>query len=517
MAIDQQIERFAALFDGNERSHGVWSPKTGKMHTQPRPAVIEDYAGHVAGKMGLGVVPITDANECYFGVIDIDNHGTTIDLPLADVAALAASRKLPLVCARSKSGGIHAYVFCERPLSARTLRRKMVGWARDLGYPKAEIYPRQDTLRDESDGSRQLGNWINLPYHDAEITVRYAWIDGKRASLLEFLDYAESLLQTAGAIDGTHPDHPEAPPCIQRLLSEGLDSGARNEGLYNVVVYLKKAYPEDYRDRAFDVNTQAFQPPLPTVEARRTIASAARRDYKYKCDEDPIKSLCNRPVCLTRKFGIGSTDDINGKNHGALPVFTNLVKYATDPVRWSIQMDEVVVDNLATDDILKYTHMEKIIVERLGRGAPMLKERDWRAIINVMLETHRVVEIPDDASSGGIIRAKLVDYAKKAVASLGVDELDEDRTVLLRGLPIIYRTADGTEYVAFRGTDFVEFLKRNRSEELKGTNIYFAIKNMGVEQHNVRVNKNTVIKCWCIPMNAEWRKSIQPVSFTTEF
>lgn len=512
----EQIERFAALFDGNERSHGVWSPRTGKMHTVIQTTTPKDYESHLNGKSGLGCVPITDENNCYFGVIDIDNHGSRDDLPLADAAEIVEAKKLPLTVARSKSGGIHAYVFCERPIDATILRRKMVGWAKDLGYPKAEIYPRQDELLDESDGSRQLGNWINLPYFKVDDTARYGWTD-HQLSLDEFLTRAEGRLLTQATLAGAHPDHPEAPPCIQRLLAEGVHSGVRNEGLYNIVVYLKKSSPEDYRDKAFDANTHVLQPPLPMVEARRTISSAARRDYKYKCDEEPIKSICNRPLCLTRKFGVGSSDDVNGKNHGALPTFTDLVKYDTEPVKWSVKMDDVTVDNLSTDDILRYAHMEKIIVERLGRGAPMLKEKDWRAIVNVLLDTHRIVEVPDDASSSGIIRSKLVDFVKKAVVSLGKDELDEDRTVLLRGLPIVYRDSGGAEFVAFRGTDFMEFLKRTRSEELKGVNIYFAIKTMGVENHNVRVDKTRVVKCWCIPMSEDWKQFLKPVSFHTEY
>jgi hypothetical protein len=52
--------------------------------TSSQPASIQDYERHLNGKMGLGVVPITDDNSCYFGVIDINNHGMSHDLPLAE-------------------------------------------------------------------------------------------------------------------------------------------------------------------------------------------------------------------------------------------------------------------------------------------------------------------------------------------------------------------------------------------------------------------------------------------------
>ena len=511
----KQVERFAALFDGNDHSYGVWLPKTGRMHTEIKAVTEEQYAQHLAGKKGLGVVPIMSDGYCMFGAVDIDNHGSSVDLPIDDVRSAFLSHRHKGAICRSKSGGIHIYAFFRDPTPAVQVRKILTRWARDVGYPKAEIFPKQDKLNQDKEGSQQLGNWINLPYFDHQNTNRYAW-GGEKLTLDEFLDLAESSLQRPDDRSGADPEHADAPPCIQRLLTEGAPPGLRNEALYNITVYEKRAYPDDYRDKCFDISRTVFDPPLPMIEARRTIASASRRVYKYKCDEEPIKSLCNRPVCLQRKYGVGQDDgvDPNGTNHSALPSFTDLIKYNSEPIKWSVKMDGLLVENLETEDLLRYSKMEKIIVERLGRGAPMVKEKDWRAILNALLETHTVEDVPDDASSSGLIRAKLVEFMKKASLSLG-DDFKEDRAILLRGLPVVHKQ-DGEEYIAFRGQDFQEFLKRTRSEELRGVNIYFAIKRMGLVQSKVRVG-DQVVRVWCIPINDEWRSYIKPVTFHTEF
>jgi len=515
------VERFAALFDGNERSHGIWNPRNGRMHTDPKQAALIDYEEHVNGKRGLGIVPIRDDGRCMFGAIDIDNHGSKVDLPIEEAEAARERNRLPIVLCRSKSGGIHGYLFLTSPTPATLVRTKLTQYAQALGYPNAEIFPKQGKVGQDADGKQLFGNWINLPYYDAEASTRYS-VDkeGERLSFTEFLDLAESRLTPEEALSGVLGTHPEAPPCIQRLMDEGIDSGVRNEGLYNVVVYFRKAFPDDYRDRAFDANNQFVNPPLPMVEARRTVASAGRRDYKYKCDEEPIKSRCNRAVCLQRRFGVGSTDQHDGKQaNSALPAFTELTKFLTEPIRWSVKMDGVVVDNLETEDILRYSRMERIIIERLGRGAPMIKERDWREILNVLLDGHKVEAVPDDASTPGIMRARLVEFVKKAAFTGGMDEFDDDRSVLLRGLPILYRVPEGTstrEYVAFRGQDFIDHLRRTKSEDIRGTNLWFAIRGLGIEQHNIRVGTQ-VLKAWCIPMNEEWRQAIKPAIFGREF
>ena len=43
---------------------------------------------------------------------------------------------------------------------------------------------------------------------------------------------------------------PGGPPCLQDLLSQGaLAEGGRNNGLFNIGVYLRKRYPEDWQEK----------------------------------------------------------------------------------------------------------------------------------------------------------------------------------------------------------------------------------------------------------------------------
>ena len=79
----------------------------------------EHYAEHLAGKLGLGLVPVRRDGTCRFAAIDIDID--SIDHPALLQKVLA--RKLPLTVCRSKSGGAHLYLFMKEPgQSAATAR-----------------------------------------------------------------------------------------------------------------------------------------------------------------------------------------------------------------------------------------------------------------------------------------------------------------------------------------------------------------------------------------------------------
>ena len=114
-----------------------------------------------------------------------------------------------------------------------------------------------------------------------------------------------------------------------------------------------------------------------------------------------------------------------------------------------------------------------------------------------LMKEARHVDTPDDASVTGVIRDRLRDFASKTdLTSRGQNV--EDRKALLRGMPVV-QVMDGERCVVFRGQDFVTFLKRTKSEELKGINLWFAIKDVGVAHTKFRAGEHN-INVWYMPV-----------------
>ncbi len=200
-------DRFHALFAGLDRAHGRYTPEKanggGKkvggaaltVRSAPTPQLWER---HLAGTYGLGVVPIRDDGTCRWGAIDVDVYQR---LDHAALRRRVEERGLPLVVCRSKSGGGHLFLFLADDAPAELVRSKLTEWADALGYPGAEVFPKQTRLDDEG-----VGNWINMPYQAGDRTTRYAvGSDGAALSATEFLALAEVAAVTAEALARIEP------------------------------------------------------------------------------------------------------------------------------------------------------------------------------------------------------------------------------------------------------------------------------------------------------------------------
>ena len=77
---DNLIERLMLLWEGLERAHGEYhlgerkenGKFEGKAYTRRAPVTKELWEKHVAGEVGLGIVPINDDALVKWGVIDVD-------------------------------------------------------------------------------------------------------------------------------------------------------------------------------------------------------------------------------------------------------------------------------------------------------------------------------------------------------------------------------------------------------------------------------------------------------------
>ncbi len=512
------LSRYMALFRGNPRSFGQWDPKQKDPNksslTKKVPYDAEVYRRHLNGETGLGLVPILDDSTCYWGAIDIDNHGKKEDSDIKGIEARVLELGLPLVSCRSKSGGVHLFLFGREPLRAAQVHSMLKKWAKDLGVEGVDcIFPKQSKLAYSDGGERQLGNWINLPYFKSDDTVRYAVENGHPLPFELFLTLAESKAVTAFDLDTLHGnEHSEAPPCLQTGMANKVSSGSRNEFAYNMTIYMKKRFPEDYRDRMYDLNGQMFEDPMPFNEIKKVVSSAGRREYRYKCGTEPCKSMCDRKLCLTKKFGITQEDSDAIDAEAQLPEFTDLIKHTTNPVRWELIVSGKII-MMSSEELQDWRSVKTRCMESLNRVLPMIKNEKWLKILGPLVENCRVVQAPEDASAEGAMKIQLIEFIRKIdLNDPGTDI--KKRSDLYRGIPVVQESDTG-RHVYFRGQDFVSFLKRQKCEDLKGPNLWFALKKVGVKHGRFRADDKTPA-VWSIKISDEHKLELFTPDFTPE-
>ena len=483
------IDRFQKLFKGLTRAYGSWQVidlKKGMASTIKEEVNFQRYKDHVEGTIGLGIIPIDENSKCHFGAIDIDDHKGRINVRI-DHKALAikiGTLGLLLVVCRSKSGGAHCFHFVKDAISAEEMKSKLHKWAQALKFKNVEIFPKQGVLPDG-----QIGNWINLPYFGKD---RYGYDkEGKALDLEDFLSYSESLRDAEYKPSLVLQDSlPEAPPCLDFLFRSGVPEGSRNEALFNFGVYFKRAFPDSWEEELYKVNYTSIVPPMPRKELTVIIRSLNRKDYLYKCKQDPLRPVCNSSVCKTREFGIDVQEDEAQKVETVEGLIGELTKITATPPKWVLEVsgEDIVLD---TAELFSYRKTKLKCAEKINAFIPEFTQKAWDALLAKKFETLKIIHAPEEMSEFGAVLEALSEY---------ILYCSDDKEMLLTGSAKF--ESGNAWYVGFQLKNFECFLKSKKIPLRARGEMFMILKKKNFTSKMVRINSEGAIRCWVSPIDA---------------
>jgi hypothetical protein len=484
--------RFMQLFDGHRGAYGTYDifdkqqgiKLDGKAVTR-RAAVVEAiWQDHLEGKTGIGIVPIRDDNSCKFGAIDIDEYK---GFDLKQIVDDCQKVKAPVVVCRSKSGGAHIYLFIDDAMPAVDMRRKLQELAEAVGYADAEIFPKQDVVLSERG---DVGNWINMPYFEGSKTTRYGVKeDGSPMQPEEFCDFAEGIRVTRAEFiklkftlkRAARAMYKDAPPCIEHLMKNGFETGARNNGLFNVGVFARKLKPEGWQPLVMQIHKESFDPPLSGQEFENVMRSLDGKDYQYTCAKPPIRQHCNPGLCRTRKYGVGGGGP-------STPRLSSLQKYNTDPPIWFLDMDNGSRLSLATEDLQNQSGFQKRCMEVLNYMPAKMSQQAWNQMIQALLQDVVVIEAPQDSSPQGQFEELVERFMTGKAQAKHLDEI-------LLGKPFHDQKK---RLHLFRLADLLSYFDKQKFKDFKLNQISSGLRDMGGTTHVYRLNgKRATV--WEIP------------------
>lgn len=475
------------MYDTSSASVSARGKVGGKARTVMEVVTREKWENHLSGKIGIGIVPLRDDGSVVFAAIDVDKYG----MNLKEICEKLARLKVPLVPCRTKSGGVHLYLFGREPLPAGLVRRRLMEWATNLGFGGSEVFPKQENHASTKD----VGNWINIPYFDHANTLRYAMDPQGDALTAEmFLELAEERAVTTGWLDSfVFPIDPaigdllkDGPPCLQSLAQSGAPEGTRNKALFNFAIYAKKRWPDDWQQRVDEYNAAFMSPALPQSEVKVIVKSLARKTYNYTCRDEPCKTLCNRPLCVTRAFGVGQNEDDPGV------AFGSITKIETDPPLWIWEIDGIRME-ISTDCILSQSKMSVIVLEKANKLLMPVQPGTWRAIVQEKLEDLQIIEAPEDAGMIGQILFYLDEFCAQKKGKT------EDELLVGR----VFQK-EGRAY--FRSADFFKHLKNSGINSVSSPKLWAILQSRDVRAHRERI-KSRQIRFWSITIGDHVRSA----------
>jgi hypothetical protein len=506
-------ERMMLLFAGHRSAHGT--------HGEPRQAsngsakleikssartlresvTIALWEAHLKGERPLGCIPIDEDNQCRWGCVDVDEYKTNV---LGYIQA-AESAKLPLVPCRSKSSGLHLFLFLKEPQPAAVVQAVLRNMAERLGLAGSEIFPKQTTVDTERG---DVGNWLCVPYFGGtfggrmreQVGVRKT---GAELTIAQFLDAAEKSRVTPAEFERLVerpkttrasvatvtklPDDgvADGPPCVGAMLSDGVPEHAgRNKALFHYAVFARKKWPDAWERKLDEFNHAAMRPPLPPEEITGVIKSLRKKDYGFLCSDTPMCELCDRATCLTRPYGIGKQN---------YPVIVQWEKLNLEEPIWYV----TIADSnrvLKIDDIRDLTNYKKFAdqcARQLNRFLPPMKQENWTAVLQEKQGELVEIEPPEEITVEGRFRELLDEFLVNRWRGESWDDL-------LSSKPW-HNEDEGRHY--FRIRDLHDFLLR---EKMKWTrnDVKGWIKNVGGGPLGPMTIRGRSVRVWFVPSSA---------------
>lgn len=527
---DEQVEKMMAFFAGNADAHGThgvptsnglkWEIKS-TAKTLREPVTLEVWRQHLEGTRPLGVVPINDEAQCWWGSIDIDEYDSDL------LTMVRSAEKYPLVPCRSKSGGLHLFLFVSEPVPAGDMQAVLRAVSASIGKAGSEIFPKQsEVLAHRGD----VGNWIVMPYYGdtyggklqeqvglkktgSTMTLQefITLVQSKRLDATEFAALANSTRQGKvaaitkgrggkGKVGGTSGNGPfgDGPPCLQHMSASGFPEGGRNNALFMVGLYLKRSNPSEWK-RMLEQDNQAYmRPPLTSDEVTAVRKQLEKKEYEYTCGVEPMKGHCDSGLCRTRKFGVGDT--------GEYPDISCMTRYETEPTIWFVTVAGRRIE-VSTENLISYTRFQSVAADKLNRFFSPMKQADWLKILNEVSKTAEILDPPQGTSSTDIMHELLTEF----LTNRSRGERMED---LLMGRPVL--NEEHKRYY-FRAQDLEAFIdKKKVKKEYTRAKLAWYIRSKDGGDSRLRIGKKQV-SVWWIPMeHIEETPSVDPEKIQKE-
>ena len=433
-------EKYIKIFSGLKRDYGYGvpesaytEPSTGKLkidHFWAQKSVTDqDYLNHLKGIKPIGIQPCDDEGMAKFGAIDIDSKAYD-KFDTKKYLDIIQRDNIPVIPVKSKSGGLHLYLFTKTPVKATFIKSFLEKLLYTFNLkPTTEVYPKQTEL-DQGENATS-GNFINLPYFKKSERVALNF-DGNPFTFEQFIKLVEVNTKTQKELEDFINDHirmilkggneefEDGPPCLQiitkSLSADNKLTDYRDRFLYNYMVFAKKKHGDVWQKKVLEAARQyiVYDNEWGDEKVKKKIKAWEKDTAGHTCDDEPIHDHCMKSECAKRKFGFLS-DKIK-----RFPPLTALMKinYFPDPeFRFTItyvdKKEGEVSKQVIAKDASYFTNQDRLrtlIAAHSPIFPPRVTNKDYQLIMENLFETLNTESPPPGTSDKELLQKHLEDY-----------------------------------------------------------------------------------------------------------
>ncbi len=261
----------------------------------------------------------------------------------------------------------------------------------------------------------------------------------------------------------------DGPPCLEHLMNEKIPEGGRDNTLYQYAVYAKKKWPDEWQDKIDEFNHKFMDPILPSKQVLKTVNQHEKKEYQFKCKDQPMCSVCNSQLCRTRKFGIG-----NDYDHDV----TDLTKYESDESVWFLNVDGRRLC-ISTDEFFDQAKFRKACMNTLNVLPNKMAARDWDARIQALLAMVEVIEMPEEVTKVGRFDNYMESFLSDQGEAMTIDEILIDKAW----------SPEDEEVTYFKLSSLENYLTKKRFTNFSSTQMCARIRELNgdsIKKENTR-------------------------------
>lgn len=514
--------RFIGLAQYKRGSSYHPAPPDGYSDDDYVPLTLEQYRGHLNGKEGLAISPLTDVptkdgngfrrNVCFFTVIDIDVY----DVGYTELVRRLYQLGYKFSAFISKSGGLHLYFFFQVAEEAEKARASMARIIEIFGLDKiyskggksrVEVFPQHDV--------RKPGvhdKCVFLPFYDSASKEGSNQLmltgDGVLHGITKAISMIEKMWTSVKEIDKVTDSLPysEAPFCIQMLLlSGGLnENSGRNEFLTTAAIYLKTKDGAAFQKADLEAMNDSLEAPIAQREIDGIFSSVSSKDYQLfgRCSKEPCASVCDKQLCKLRKFGVGKQKGNTVSNVEFGKIFRVLTE--TPYYLWEARLagteDYKMLRIDGAENLLNQKTIQKACIDTLGQLSLTVTQPTWEKTVNDCLATLENLPAPKatDTTEMAALKELFYRYLTHRQA--------QNKQPYTVNVKQVYH-AEGRYY--FKTDGFMDYL-RTMKFVLGRTNLREQLVQYGCSEgavvYKTALGIEKTIECWVKPDDNELTK-----------
>lgn len=325
-AMKRNLDMFRKLFVVRADVYGAREIKGERAWQVKNPLTDAILLGHLLGRKPVGVYSLMSDGTTKWVCIDIDHDNFAA---VREFVLRCEHYCLPVYVERSKSKGFHIWGFFQNPVPARKARSVFKNVLVDVEMETTELFPKQSQLKEggygnfvwlplsgylNDNGLARNGRTVfvdehNIPYRDQfEVLRKVEFISEEeldRVIEVNDLESGEVAIGDEGPIQQCDsevgmPDERNgendffwAPPCLRRILREGVSEGIRNESCFRLAILLYRVgIPRDLGRVMLERWNLVNQPPLVEDELEIAVQQAYSERYTgYGCGN--LEAYCS--------------------------------------------------------------------------------------------------------------------------------------------------------------------------------------------------------------------------------